>query len=96
MSLPNIQKTIKVIILDSKPANVALLIDTDNSPAKYVDAVVTKLQRHGETNIKRAYGNWKKPTMQSWEERLHQHAIQPIQQFDLTPGKKCHRYCDCD
>ncbi|GLS84313.1 hypothetical protein GCM10007894_22900 [Paraferrimonas haliotis] len=38
-------------------------------------------------NIRRAYGNWKKSALRPWEEILHEYAIQPIQQFDLTKQK---------
>ncbi len=37
--------------------------------------------------IRKAYGNWKSPTLKPWEELLHEHAIQPVQQYDLTKGK---------
>ncbi|MCK5721503.1 MAG: NYN domain-containing protein, partial [Gammaproteobacteria bacterium] len=37
--------------------------------------------------IRKAYGNWKSPTLKKWEELLHEYAIQPIQQYDLTKGK---------
>lgn len=38
-------------------------------------------------NIRRAYGNWTSSHLKSWEALLHEHAIQPIQQYDLTKGK---------
>ena len=42
---------------------------------------------HGVVNIRRAYGNWKKPSLAGWEKVLHQNSIQPIQHFDLVKGK---------
>ncbi|MGE4126138.1 MAG: NYN domain-containing protein [Pusillimonas sp.] len=30
---------------------------------------------------------WKKPHLEAWAQGLHEHAIQPIQQFDLIKGK---------
>src|SRR5690606_7851137 len=41
----------------------------------------------GETNVRRAYGNWKKNGLKGWEEQLHEHAIRPMQQFDYSKGK---------
>ena len=66
---------------------IALLIDADNMPAAKVDDILAELSRHGVINVRRAYGNWKKANLQAWEERLHEFAIRPMQQFDLTKGK---------
>ena len=48
---------------------------------------MAELSQTGVINIRKAYGNWKKPHLKHWEEALHEFAIQPIQQFDLTKGK---------
>ena len=48
---------------------------------------MAELARYGVVNIRKAYGNWKNKTLQSWEDILHEFAIQPMQQFDLTKGK---------
>ncbi|MEO5658712.1 MAG: NYN domain-containing protein [Polaromonas sp.] len=72
--------------MERKP-RVALLIDADNSPASKIDLILNELSTFGETNIRRAYGNWKKNELKGWEEVLHEHAIRPMQQFDYTRGK---------
>jgi uncharacterized protein (TIGR00288 family) len=72
--------------MERKP-RVALLIDADNSPASKIDLILNELSTFGETNIRRAYGNWKKSELKGWEEALHEHAIRPMQQFDYTKGK---------
>ena len=72
--------------MERKP-RVALLIDADNSPASQIDLILNELSTFGETNIRRAYGNWKKSELKGWEEALHEHAIRPMQQFDYTKGK---------
>ncbi len=66
---------------------IAVFIDADNAPAKNVDQVLSELARYGVVTIRKAYGNWKSPNLKSWEDVLHEFAIQPIQQFDLTKGK---------
>lgn len=66
---------------------IALLIDADNAPASKVDVVLAELARHGVANVRRAYGNWKSPNLNKWEQRLHPNAIQPMQQFALSTGK---------
>ncbi|MEC5397116.1 NYN domain-containing protein [Uliginosibacterium sp. H1] len=66
---------------------VALFIDADNAPASHIDVILAELASHGTVSIRRAYGNWKGERLTSWERLLHEYAIQPIQQFDLTKGK---------
>src|SRR3954447_3242257 len=71
----------------SKAANIALLIDADNASPDSLDAVLTVLAELGTVNLRRAYGNWQKPALKGWSAMVHQHAIEPQQQFDLTKGK---------
>lgn len=66
---------------------IAVFIDADNAPAKKIDKVLSELARYGVVNIRKAYGNWKNQSLNAWEDVLHEFAIQPIQQFDLTKGK---------
>jgi uncharacterized LabA/DUF88 family protein len=70
-----------------KQARIALLIDADNSPASKIDVILAELAKAGVTNIRRAYGNWKKDGLKGWENVLHEYAIRPIQQFDYSKGK---------
>ena len=68
-------------------SKIALYIDADNAPASHINQILSELATYGVVNIRRAYGNWKNQSLSSWEECLHDNAIQPIQQFDLTKGK---------
>ena len=70
-----------------KQARIALLIDADNSPSSKIDVILAELAKVGVTNIRRAYGNWKKDGLKGWESVLHEYAIRPIQQFDYSKGK---------
>lgn len=70
-----------------KPARIALLIDADNSPAAKIDVILAELAKIGVSNIRRAYGNWKKDALKGWEAVLHEYAIRPVQQFDYSKGK---------
>lgn len=70
-----------------KQARIALLIDADNAPASKIDVILAELAKIGVTNIRRAYGNWKKDGLKGWEGVLHEYAIRPIQQFDYSKGK---------
>ena len=66
---------------------IAVFIDADNAPAQKIDKVLSELARYGVVNIRKAYGNWKNQNLKPWEDVLHEFAIQPMQQFDLTKGK---------
>jgi uncharacterized protein (TIGR00288 family) len=66
---------------------IALLIDCDNVSHRSVEGVIDELSTYGKVNIRNAYGNWKSENMRGWEEKLHPHAIKPIQQFAYTTGK---------
>jgi hypothetical protein len=67
--------------------NIALLIDSDNASPAGIDPVLTVLAELGQVNIRRAYGNWRKPALKSWADLVHRYGIEPQQQFDLTRGK---------
>ncbi len=67
--------------------SIALLIDADNAPAARISFIIAELASYGVVNIRRAYGNWKKPALSGWEKVLHEYAIHPIQHFDLVKGK---------
>ena len=66
---------------------IALLFDADNSPSSKIDVILAELAKVGVSNIRRAYGNWKKEALKGWEAVLHEYAIRPVQQFDYSKGK---------
>ncbi|WAG79119.1 NYN domain-containing protein [Metapseudomonas furukawaii] len=67
--------------------NVAMFIDADNAPSRKIGDVLAELASYGSVSIRRAYGNWKNASLDPWGKVLHEHAIQPMQQFDLVKGK---------
>lgn len=73
--------------LNGASGNIALLIDADNASAAHFDPVMTVLAELGTVNIRRAYGNWSKPSLKTWAKLSVAQAIEPQQQFDLTKGK---------
>jgi len=73
--------------LNELKQKIALFIDADNAPANKFESILSEVAKYGVITIRRAYGNWKSPTLKNWEELLHDYAIQPIQQYDLTKGK---------
>ena len=68
-------------------AAVAVLIDADNVSAEMVDPILQEAARFGRPTIRRVYGNWTGTELQQWKKLLHEHALQPVQQFAYVPGK---------
>ena len=66
---------------------IALLIDADNAPAEMIDEILTELSTFGVIDIRRAYGNWTKHALISWQSKLLEYALRPMQQFDYSKGK---------
>ncbi len=77
----------KSFVLNQDKLQIALLIDCDNAQAKAVEGVIDELSKYGIVNIRKAYGDWKSPLLKSWEYKLHQHVLIPMQQFAYTKGK---------
>ncbi len=73
--------------MNESKQKIALFIDADNAPASKFEEVLSEVAKYGVVTIRKAYGNWKNPTIKPWEDLLHEYAIQPIQQYDLTKGK---------
>jgi uncharacterized protein (TIGR00288 family) len=67
--------------------NIALLIDADNASPRDLETALSILGDLGTVNVRRAYGNWKKPALSGWASLVHRYAIEPQQQFDITKGK---------
>jgi len=73
--------------MEVQKERIAVFIDADNAPAKRIDMILSELAKYGVVSIRKAYGNWKKPSIKGWEDVLHEYSIQPIQQFDIIKGK---------
>ena len=72
--------------MEPKP-RIALLIDADNAQAARIDLVLNELSSYGESNIRRAYGDWTVSNLKGWSDILHEKAIRPIHQPAYTKGK---------
>jgi uncharacterized protein (TIGR00288 family) len=66
---------------------IALLIDCDNVSHNAIEGVLEELAKHGTVNVRHAHGDWNSPSLAGWAEKLHPHAIRPMQQFAYTKGK---------
>ena len=70
-----------------KDLRLAVLIDADNAPRTALVDIMAEVAVYGAPTIKRIYGDWTAPNMESWKPLLLQHAITPIQQYAYTTGK---------
>jgi len=70
-----------------KNTRIALLIDCDNVSSSSIEGVLEELAKYGTVNVRHAHGDWKSPHLTGWIEKLHPHAIRPVQQFAYTKGK---------
>ncbi|MEE2730665.1 NYN domain-containing protein [Ketobacter sp.] len=70
-----------------EPKRIALLIDCDNVSHNAIEGVLDELAKYGMVNVRHAHGDWNNPSLSGWIERLHPHAIRPMQQFAYTKGK---------
>lgn len=66
---------------------LAVLIDGDNVPSKYIKEMMEEITKYGTPTIKRIYGDWTKPHLSKWKAILLENAITPIQQYSYTTGK---------
>ena len=67
--------------------NIAVLIDGDNAQAKLIKEIIEEVSKYGKATIRRIYGDWTIPQMNSWKEIINQYSINPIQKFSYTTGK---------
>ena len=67
--------------------NIAVLIDGDNAQAKLIKELIEEVSKYGKATIRRIYGDWTTPHMNSWKETINQFSINPIQKFSYTAGK---------
>lgn len=70
-----------------KDKNLAVLIDGDNIPSKYIKEMMLEIAKYGNPTVKRIYGDWTKPHLNKWKSILLEHAINPMQQYSYTTGK---------
>lgn len=70
---------------DNEP--LAVLIDADNASPNIVEGLLAEVAKLGVASVKRIYGDWTTPRLNSWKTVLLEHSIQPIQQFAYTIGK---------
>ena len=66
---------------------IAMFIDADNTQVGKIESAILEISKYGKILVKRAYGNWTKDTLKSWENIIRKLAIKQMQQPDYVKGK---------
>ena len=74
--------------MEIKNRTIALLIDSDNVSAKYLDLLINEVSKFGNITYKRIYGDFTSSAAASWRKILNEYAIEPIQQYLITTKLK--------
>jgi uncharacterized protein (TIGR00288 family) len=77
----------KALKMKENKFNIAVLIDGDNAQARLIKEILEEVSKHGKATIRRIYGDWTTPHMNSWKEVINQYSFNPIQKFSYTTGK---------
>lgn len=67
--------------------SLAVLIDADNTSARYARAIFEEIAKMGEANVRRIYGDFVSANLKGWRDAIQPLAIVPQQQFNYTTGK---------
>ena len=71
----------------NQESRLAVLIDADNTSAKWAEVIFREVARLGEASVRRIYGDFSGTSLRGWEQELEGHAVIPHQQFAYTQGK---------
>jgi|GEM_PF-1081674 len=71
----------------NKNKKIALFIDCENISYKYIDKIIKDLSNLGDIHIKKAYGDWKNPSLKKWSELIHDYSLEEIHQSPYTSSK---------
>lgn len=66
---------------------LAMLIDADNVPAKYAEAILKEVASIGEPALRRVYGDWSSGRLKGWTDKILSLGLVAHQQTANTSGK---------
>lgn len=75
------------VVSNEITSRYAILIDSENVSAKYVESIFDELSRLGSITVRKIYGDWSKNNNGWDKDCLLSYSIQPVQQFSYTSGK---------
>lgn len=67
--------------------SLAVLIDADNTSARYAHAIFEEIAKLGEANVRRIYGDFAGTRLAGWDKAIQSLAILQHQQRNNTTGK---------
>jgi uncharacterized LabA/DUF88 family protein len=72
---------------DPRAPRLAVLIDADNVPASYAEAIFEEIAGLGEASVRRIYGDWSAQRLGGWARKVAALGLVADQQFSNTRGK---------
>ena len=72
---------------NGRAVSLAVLIDADNTSARYAKAIFEEIVKLGEANVRRIYGDFSSNRLVGWDEAVQSLAIIQHQQRNNTTGK---------
>ena len=72
---------------DPRAPRLAVLIDADNVPAGYAEAIFEEIAALGEASVRRIYGDWSAARLGAWARKVAALGLVADQQFSNTKGK---------
>ncbi|MEQ8899203.1 MAG: NYN domain-containing protein [Roseovarius sp.] len=73
--------------MPEKSQLLAVLIDADNVPSKYADAILREVTSYGEPGLRRVYGDWSNQQLSGWTKTAQKLGLVQHQQTANTKGK---------
>jgi uncharacterized LabA/DUF88 family protein len=74
-------------MVETRAPRLAVLIDADNVPAGYAEAIFEEIAALGEASVRRIYGDWSATRLNAWAKRVAALGLVADQQFSNTRGK---------
>lgn len=72
---------------DTRAPRLCVLIDADNVPAGYAEAIFAEIAAMGEASVRRIYGDWSALRLNAWARKVASLGMVADQQFANTKGK---------
>lgn len=72
---------------EPRAPRLAVLIDADNVPASYAEAIFEEIAGLGEASVRRIYGDWSAQRLGGWAKKVAALGLVADQQFSNTKGK---------
>jgi uncharacterized LabA/DUF88 family protein len=72
---------------DPRAPRLCVLIDADNVPAHYAEAIFEEIAALGEASVRRIYGDWSAVRLNAWARKVAALGMVADQQFANTRGK---------